>query len=41
MFGMRLLTARASLQLLAVRVIGAFAVGAGAAILLQRYATGA
>jgi urease accessory protein len=41
MFGMRMLTARASLQLLAVRVIGAFAVGAGAAILLQRYATGA
>jgi len=41
MFGMRLLTTRAQLQLLAVRVIGAFAVGAGAAILLQRYATGA
>ena len=41
MFGVRLLTARAPLQLLAMRVIGAFAVGAGAAILLQRYATGA
>lgn len=41
MFGVRLLTGRASLQLLAMRVIGAFAVGAGAAIVLQRYATGA
>jgi urease accessory protein len=41
MFGVRLLTTRAPLQLLAMRVIGAFAVGAGAAILLQRYATGA
>jgi urease accessory protein len=41
MFGVRMLTTRASLQLLAMRVIGAFAVGAGAAILLQRYATGA
>jgi urease accessory protein len=41
MFGMRLLATRAQLQLLAMRVIGAFAVGAGAAILLQRYATGA
>jgi urease accessory protein len=41
MFGVRLLTTRAQLQLLAMRVIGAFAVGAGAAILLQRYATGA
>jgi urease accessory protein len=41
MFGVRLLTTRAQVQLLAVRVIGAFAVGAGAAILLQRYATGA
>jgi urease accessory protein len=40
MFGVRLLTERAQLQLLAMRVIGAFAVGAGAAILLQRYATG-
>lgn len=41
MFGVRLLTERAPLQLLAMRVIGAFAVGAGAAMLLQRYATGA
>jgi urease accessory protein len=41
MFGVRLLTTRAPLQLLAMRVIGAFAVGAGAAVLLQRYATGA
>jgi urease accessory protein len=41
MFGVRMLTGRAQLQLLAMRVIGAFAVGAGAAILLQRYATGA
>jgi len=41
MFGVRLLTGRASLQLLAMRVIGAFAVGAGAAIVLQRYAAGA
>lgn len=41
MFGVRLLTERAPLQLLAMRVIGAFAVGAGVAILLQRYATGA
>jgi len=41
MFGVRMLTSRAPLQLLAMRVIGAFAVGAGAAILLQRYATGA
>lgn len=41
MFGVRLLTGRAPLQLLAMRVIGAFAVGAGAAMLLQRYATGA
>ncbi len=40
MFGMRLLIDRAALHLLTVRVIGAFAVGAGAAILLQRY-TGA
>jgi urease accessory protein len=39
MFGVRMLTDRASVQLLAVRVIGAFAVGAGAAMLLQRYAT--
>jgi urease accessory protein len=41
LFGVRLLTQRAALQLLTVRVIGAFAVGAGAAILLQRYVTGA
>jgi urease accessory protein len=41
MFGVRLLTTRAQVQLLAMRVIGAFAVGAGAAMLLQRYATGA
>jgi urease accessory protein len=41
MFGVRMLTTRAAVQLLAVRVIGAFAVGAGAAMLLQRYATGA
>jgi urease accessory protein len=41
MLGVRLLTSRGSLQLLAMRVIGAFAVGAGAAILLQHYATGA
>ena len=41
MFGVRMLTGHASLQLLAMRVIGAFAVGAGAAIILQRYATGA
>jgi hypothetical protein len=41
MFGVRTLAERAQLQLLAMRVIGAFAVGAGAAILLQRYATGA
>ena len=40
MFGLRLLTAT-QLHLLTMRVIGAFAVGAGAAILLQRYATGA
>ena len=41
MLGVRLLTTRASLQLLAMRVIGAFAVGAGAAIVLQRYMSGA
>jgi urease accessory protein len=41
MFGVRMLTTRASLQLLAMRVIGALAVSAGAAMLLQRYATGA
>jgi urease accessory protein len=39
MFGLRALAARAALQLLAMRVIGGFAVGAGAAVLLQRYAT--
>jgi urease accessory protein len=41
MFGMRLLTGRAALHLLAVRVAGAFAVGAGAAAILQRYMVGA
>jgi urease accessory protein len=41
MFGVRMLTERAQVQLLAMRVIGAFAVGAGAAVLLQRYAVGA
>jgi urease accessory protein len=41
MFGVRMLTERAQVQLLAMRVIGAFAIGAGAAMLLQRYATGA
>ena len=41
MFGVRALGGRAALQLLALRVIGAFAVGAGAAVLLQRYAGGA
>jgi urease accessory protein len=41
MFGVRMLTGRAQVQLQAMRVIGAFAVGAGAAILLQHYATGA
>ncbi len=40
-FGFRLLTDRAALHLLTVRVIGAFAIGAGAAILLQRYGIGA
>lgn len=41
MFGVRTLAGRDALQLLAVRTIGAFAVGAGAAVLLQRYMTGA
>ena len=41
MFGVQLLAGRDALQLLVVRTIGAFAVGAGAAVLLQRYATGA
>jgi urease accessory protein len=41
MYGVRMLKDRAALQLLAMRVIGAFAVGAGAAILLMRYTTGA
>jgi urease accessory protein len=41
MFGVRLLTGHAQWQLLAMRVVGAFAVGAGAAIVLQRYAAGA
>lgn len=40
MFGVRTLTSRTALQLLAMRMIGAFTVGAGAAILLQRYAAG-
>ena len=38
MFGVQALAGRDQLQLLAMRVIGAFAVGAGAAVLLQRYA---
>jgi hydrogenase/urease accessory protein HupE len=38
MFGLQALAGRDQLQLLAMRVIGAFAVGAGAAVLLQRYA---
>jgi hydrogenase/urease accessory protein HupE len=37
-FGLRLVAARPLLQLFAMRVIGAFAIGAGAAALLQRYA---
>jgi len=41
MFGLRALATRAALQLFAMRVIGAFTVGAGAAILLQRYGAGA
>lgn len=41
MYGMRMLTGRAAMQLLTMRVIGAFAVGAGVAVLLQRYVTGA
>jgi urease accessory protein len=41
MFGQRMLSGRTQVQLLATRVIGSFAVGAGAASLLQRYATGA
>ena len=41
MYGARMLMSREKLHLLAVRVIGAFAVGAGAATILQRYATGA
>ena len=41
MFGQRMLAGQASLQLLATRIVGAFAVGAGAAVLLQRYASGA
>ena len=41
MFGVQTLAGRAPLQLLAMRVIGAFAVGAGGAILLQHYAAGA
>jgi hydrogenase/urease accessory protein HupE len=38
LYGLRLAAARPFLQLLAMRVIGAFAIGAGAAVLLQRYA---
>jgi urease accessory protein len=41
LYGVRMLTGRAAVQLLAMRVIGAFAIGAGAAVLLQRYVTGA
>jgi urease accessory protein len=41
MVGVQLLTGRAAAHLLAVRVAGAFAVGAGAAVILQRYVTGA
>ena len=41
MLGVQALAGRDQLQLLVVRVIGAFAVGAGAALLLQRYAGGA
>jgi urease accessory protein len=41
MLGLQLLTGRAALHLLTVRVAGAFAVGAGAAAILQRYLTGA
>src|SRR5687767_1482511 len=41
MYGARMLAAREALHLLAMRVIGAFAVGAGAAVILQRYVTGA
>jgi len=40
MFGVRVLAPRPMPQLLAMRVIGAFAVGTGAAMLLQRYAAG-
>jgi urease accessory protein len=40
-FGVKLLAPRTAVHLLTTRVIGAFAVGAGAAILLQRYAGGA
>ena len=41
LYGTRLLATREKLHLLAVRVIGAFAVGAGAAAILQHYGTGA
>jgi urease accessory protein len=41
MFGMRWLAGRTSLQMLAVRTVGVFAIGVGAVMLLQRYATGA
>jgi urease accessory protein len=41
LYGVRMLTGRAAVQLLTMRVVGAFAVGAGAAVLLQYYVTGA
>ena len=41
MVGTRMLLTRETLHLLAARVIGAFAVGAGAAAILQHYAAGA
>jgi urease accessory protein len=40
MYGVRMLAARPAPHLFAVRLFGAFAVGSGAAILLQRYAGG-
>jgi urease accessory protein len=40
-YGSRMLMMRTAVHLLAVRVVGAFAVGADAAVILQRYATGA
>jgi urease accessory protein len=41
MSGLLLLAARPALNLLMVRAAGAFAVGAGVAVILQRYVTGA